>query len=421
MAYYLSGIIFYIQLKCDFIFESSLSVKASGVKIIVTTRSGDYNTIMEGFCIIEICPLTPEQIEVIARRWIEDPHDFLNCLKELPYYDIADRPLLLTQLIIIYQKYAFLPEQPSDVYKRIIRLLLEEWDAQRSIKRTTKYSRFDNERKEDFLAELAYHLTYVVQEKQFSENQLINVYDNIYKKYNLPLNEGRQVAQEIQTHNGIIISGPDNTYEFSHLSIQEYLCASYLIRAPLLLDISKYIELYHAPLAVAVSLSSSPGAWLGNLFLSKGDNKVYKENEIISFFKRLKIERPFFEDSEILGLAVLHLFGKYSNSQYVRFREVLGDFVFEVKGVLESIVLALRWYLLSLSSSETGQYVTLNLKRNSISPYNFLIPSRAMVPKKILKYIYDNIEGFRGVSELVKGRERSLTKKQLINLFKGID
>jgi hypothetical protein len=32
MAYYLSGIIFYIQLKCDFIFESSLSEAKDKIK-----------------------------------------------------------------------------------------------------------------------------------------------------------------------------------------------------------------------------------------------------------------------------------------------------------------------------------------------------------------------------------------------------
>ena len=45
MAYYLSGIIFYIQLKCDFIFESSL--REAG--ILVVASAGNYgNTTYEG-------------------------------------------------------------------------------------------------------------------------------------------------------------------------------------------------------------------------------------------------------------------------------------------------------------------------------------------------------------------------------------
>ena len=395
-----------------------LSVKTNGVKIIVSTRSGDYDTIMEGFRITEICPLTMDQIEIISKKWIEDPTDFLNSLKALPYYDIADRPLLLTQLLIIYQRYAFLPERPADIYKRIIRLLLEEWDAQRNIKRETKYSRFDNERKEDFLSDLAYHLTYIIQSKQFSEHQLIEVYNNIYKKYNLPLNEGCKVAKEIQTHNGLIISGPDNNYEFSHLSIQEYLCANYLIRSPLLLDISRYMELYHAPLAVAVSLSSRPGDWLGNLFLSKSDNRIYKESDMIAFFGRLKIERPSFEDSEILGLSILYLFEKYYSKHYNLFPKALIEFVSDVKGIFESISLALRWYFISKSELNTTEYITLIIKGNPLNPYNFKIPTKVMIPKVILVQILEKVSDFGNMAIRAGGKEIKLSKKQLYELIK---
>ena len=101
----------------------SLAYKLNRSKIILTVRSGDYRSLFEGFDILEICPLTKEQIEEIASKWIGASDEFIKSLKGVPYGGIADRPLFLMQLLIFYRKYAYLPEQPSYVYKRIVNLL----------------------------------------------------------------------------------------------------------------------------------------------------------------------------------------------------------------------------------------------------------------------------------------------------------
>ena len=91
---------------------------------------------LEGFTAVEVAPLSATQVRDIASRWLPQPEEFLEALAALPYRDVADRPLLLRQLLLLYKRYGFLPEQPAQVYKRVIRLLLEEWDAQRHVVRT---------------------------------------------------------------------------------------------------------------------------------------------------------------------------------------------------------------------------------------------------------------------------------------------
>jgi len=82
-------------------------------KIIVSCRSGDYTKHMDGFTVLEICPLSSSQILAIKDRWLgPDDKDFIKSLRKLPYYDVADRPLLLTQLLFIYQPYVIIPVCP---------------------------------------------------------------------------------------------------------------------------------------------------------------------------------------------------------------------------------------------------------------------------------------------------------------------
>jgi hypothetical protein len=133
---HLDGLVRYTEARC----EGSVNMRrdttleivrlarsVEGAKVVVSSRTGDLAIPLEGFTALEIAPLSQRQVHDIAARWLSHPDDFLEALAVLPYHDIADRPLLLRQLLLLYQRYGFLPEQPAQVYKRVIRLLLEEW------------------------------------------------------------------------------------------------------------------------------------------------------------------------------------------------------------------------------------------------------------------------------------------------------
>jgi hypothetical protein len=64
---------------------------------------------------------------------------------------------------------------------------LREWDAERGVKRHSKYAKFfDSDRKEDFLSEIAYLMTYRIKAKRFSSSDLIQCYDEAYESFLLP-------------------------------------------------------------------------------------------------------------------------------------------------------------------------------------------------------------------------------------------
>jgi hypothetical protein len=351
-------------------------------KIIVSCRSGDYLAQMEGFAVFEICPLNQKKILLINKKWLGPKNaEFLRCLQTLPYFDVGDRPLLLTQLLLIYKRYGYLPEQPTQIYQKLVNLLLEQWDAERGVKRDSKYAGFTPAKKAEFLAALAYLLTYSLQKTMFSEEDLVKAYGMICDRFKLPPDEATQVAHEIQTHTGIIILGPRDIYEFSHLSLQEYLAADYIVRSPLDPHITRYLSRYSAPLAIAMALSSHPSNWFASLVLNFGDLKAFDDASMASFLSRMLVERPSFEVYEPMGLAVLGLYAHYRNS--VTVCSYL-DKLLEISGVIESLAQASRWYVLKRPRQTASPFIEVALRQGLEGVYKFRLPPVGMLPQKSL-------------------------------------
>ncbi len=391
-------------------------------RILASSRTGDYTTNTDGFRILEICPLTTEQIVAIANQWLEDPDEFLRLLGEGPYQDLADRPLLLTQMLFVFDRYGYLPDQPSSIYKRVVRLLLEEWDAERRIRRPSKYAGFDPERKAEFLSALSYHLTYALRQRRFSENDLTSAYLAVREPFNLPPNEARQVAQEIQTHTGLIVATSEDTYEFSHLSLQEFLCANYLVRAPLPPVLSPFLTAYSAPLAVAVALSSRPGTFLSDIVLRGRNIHAFEHNGLVSFLSRMTAERPFFERSEPLSFALFRLYEYCLTSPSGRLEYELGRFA-RLSGIDDSIATGLRFYAArpsARSEDRAGAYVRLSRRPGTEQslPYGVEPPALAAIPKSVLRRVVQSHEVHLYSATNVGNQ---LNQKQLFNLCKGPD
>lgn len=273
--------------------------------LFVSCRSGDFIRLIEGFRIVEIKPLDEDQIRDVVDKWLPEPDNFFNEVEKNYNLDILNRPLLLTQLLLVYQKANYLPSQPSVIYRRLLELLLKDWDEQRNVLRKSVYSEFEREQKYDFLCALAYHLTYATKVSSFSHDQLVGAYRDLCARFSLPKGQAVEVANEIESHTGIIVNYADGKFAFSHLTLQEYLCASHLVREPFAALRRKYLIEYPAPLAVAAALSSDPSRWLGFLILELGNG--VPADSWCKLFDRIVIENPRFTLSPILGLGLLQL------------------------------------------------------------------------------------------------------------------
>jgi hypothetical protein len=322
----------------------------------------------------------------------------------VPYQDIADRPLLLTQLLFIYKRYGYLPEQPNQIYKKVVALLLHEWDAERRIARTSKYSTFVPERKAAFLSALAYHLTFRIRQKTFSVDDLRRAYIAIREQFGLPFEEATQVASELETHTGIIVAAGSFSYEFSHLSLQEYLCADYLVREPFAEFMSEYMSLYPAPVAVAVSLAAEPSSWFAALFLQR--QRDYSSELLHSFLSRILLERPFFSFSEPFGVALLKLYYEIDNKSGDT--RALLDRLTQLPTVLGSLASALRYYYAPAQKIKSDELVRLRIGRALDSRRGFATPSIVAIPSSVLaQLVARGDERARNIQAFVGGEKPS--------------
>lgn len=356
-----------------------LGLNVNGSKILLSCRSGDYARVIDGFDVLEICPLDPAETMAIAKAWLGEPGPFLADLQRLPYRDMADRPLLLTQLLYIYQRYGYLPEQPSQIYRRVISLLLQEWDAERGISRLSSYAQFDPDRKAAFLAAIAYYLTYKVKAKQFTTRDLESAYLRVRDRFRLPREQAAQVIQEIETHTGIIAAAGNGLFEFTHLSVQEFLCADYLSREPHSEHLNDYMMSYPAPVAITVALSSNPSITFAALMLKPSRSAPASA----SFLSRLLLERPFFDVSASLGIAVMRL---YRDAGAVRDMRDLLDDMLTFPAVLESISRGLAYYHVTRGTDPLpAGFVRLERvsRARDTGPTDESVPRREAVPFKL--------------------------------------
>jgi predicted NACHT family NTPase len=373
-----------------------LGLKLEGAKIILTIRKGEYKKSLNSFNVYEILPLSNTQIKEYATLILHEKGDnFINEIETKSYKDLANRPLFLTFMLILYESDNCLPIQSYEIYKESVTLVLKKWDIERGVHRKSKYSQFNSDSKLRFLSELAFSLTYITKTKNFTSFQLSEVYNSIYDNYDLPLEEMDEVVSEIESHNGLITQTSFQYYEFSHLSIQEYLCATHLSTTPFSQNTIDYFFEYPEPLAIAISISSESSLWFSNLFLNwnlninnfKTRETLYR-NSIFKILNRLLLENPRFKVSKELGYAVLSFIFTFPDDR--DFIKIVLRFLL-YKNVQESLKLAISEFEIRVINR--NKYY---LKRNIPSSTNNLLTFPAigylsldvmtfLVSKKVLR------------------------------------
>jgi len=284
-------------------------------KLILTSRTADYNSVHENISVYEICPLNDKQISSFAEKWLgmEKSSRFLKEISDSPYNDTSIRPLTIAHLCAIYERIGKIPEKPKTVYKKIINLLLEEWDEQRGIKRNSKYAQFEIDRKFEFLSNLAFLLTTRNGKAIFSRQDLTNVYNDIYIDFDLQKDQAKEVVNDIESHTGLFVQAGYDLFEFAHKSLQEYLCAEYIVKLPNIPKEKRLIERFPNELAISVTISSNPSMYfvelIDNIF-----SKINLEFDFIQkFINRLILEKPDFNQNLNVGISALRLYSVYIN------------------------------------------------------------------------------------------------------------
>lgn len=380
-------------------------------KLVLTSRTGDFVYIINKTRQFEICPLSEMQIQSFALKWlgnVEDSSSFLSQIKASPFADTSIRPLTLAHLCAIYERVGEIPDKPKDVYKKIIELLLDVWDQQRSVKRVSRYSNFGTSRKSEFLANLSYTLTISTSNPTFSEKDLSSAYTQVCNDFALPVNEVTVVVGELESHTGLFINSGDKEFEFSHKSLQEYLAAYYLVRLPKIPTTQVHLRKLPNELAIAVAISSLPSDYFVELVINRFLKIALSEDFIKSFTSRLVLEKPDFNNNCALTFTLICLYTIYIQSNVIKNDQlclfIYDNIITEFEGLLskalqttgiEFAALLNKYEQIHEFSIENIDDVLIEMHSKSnrtIRYHGFTFPIRIYIRRGLLSIIKERVE-----------------------------
>jgi NACHT domain len=228
-------------------FVSRYDKKHQGNRFIASCRVAAAWSGFTGFTDIELADFDDEQIQKFIDNWFHDELDRAssvaekcwNLLNDDTYAsakELAQTPLLLTFLCVVYDRTQSFPANRAALYRKALDILLEEWAAEKRIRQEPIYEGLNTELEKVLLAEIAYQ-GFVQDRLFFTREELINyiqkfLEDSADKPKYL---DGKAVLTAIAVQQGILTERAEDIYSFSHLTVQEYLTAQYLSQNPTVL------------------------------------------------------------------------------------------------------------------------------------------------------------------------------------------
>lgn len=210
-------------------------------QICVTCRIAASEYAFEHFDYAEVAGFTELQQQAFIRKWYVDDLDKRRRLlkswseeRSRPLRDLAKKPLLLALICLAFDDLDELPDRYVDLYREALEALLKRWDGSRSIVRDPFYGGLTPYRREQLLQEIAADLfkTNII---TFSAGDVQRLIERWFKRLPdapklgtapLPIAE---LLEQIEAQHGLIVQRSRYNYSFSHLSIQEFLCARSIV------------------------------------------------------------------------------------------------------------------------------------------------------------------------------------------------
>ncbi|WP_445245905.1 NACHT domain-containing protein [Microcoleus sp. OTE_8_concoct_300] len=207
---------------------------------IVSCRTAAYRNNFQRFTDVKIADFDDTQIEQFIGNWFQSEVDkqagtAQKCweLLQKPEYaaakELAHTPLLLTFLCLTYDRSQNFPNNRSVLYKKALRILLEEWAAEKRIQKEEIYQGLSTELEGSLLSEIAY-TGFETDKLFFSQREVVEeIKTFLATNLNVPKHlDGEAVLNAIAVQQGILVERAEDVFSFSHLTLQEYLTAQYI-------------------------------------------------------------------------------------------------------------------------------------------------------------------------------------------------
>jgi hypothetical protein len=209
-------------------------------RFIASCRTAAYRSSFQRFVDVVMADFDDDQIQQFITNWFQSESDkrvgmaqkCWELLQQSEYAatkELAQTPLLLTLLCLVFDDSQAFPKNRASLYKEALDVLLKKWAAEKRIQRDPIYKDLSVALEEMMLAEIA-HSNFVEDRLFFSQREVVEqirtfLADNLNAPQHL---DGEVILEAIQIQQGILVERAKNVLSFSHLTIQEYLTAQHI-------------------------------------------------------------------------------------------------------------------------------------------------------------------------------------------------
>ena len=219
----------------------SLVTRYENNRFIASCRIAAYkSSFKQRFQDIQLADFEDDQIQQFINNWFQSDLDqesdtaakcwsTLNEERNQSAKELAQTPLLLTFLCLVYGDYLRFPVHRSQLYQKALDILLEKWAAEKRVEYGEICPGLNVEVEKVLLSQIAYD--------SFAEDQLFFRQDELVKEIKDFLQDtadkpkyfdGKAVLEAIAIQQGILVERAEGFYSFSHLTLQEYLTAFFI-------------------------------------------------------------------------------------------------------------------------------------------------------------------------------------------------
>lgn len=219
----------------------ALSTKYRKCQYCLTCRIAATDYSFERFEYLEVADFTESQQLHFLKQWYgEGSQQLQRFLKgrqdtnNSGIRELGKTPLLLTLLCLAFDETFQFPTRQVDLYREAIDALVRKWDASRLIGRDTFYKNLSFSRREHLLEHIAAHFYFnskTVFQKREVEKCIVDFLKGLPDKEKCEEADAGLVLRQIEAQHGLIVERAKNIYSFSHLTLQEYFTASFLVKA----------------------------------------------------------------------------------------------------------------------------------------------------------------------------------------------
>jgi hypothetical protein len=166
-----------------------------------------------------------KQIELFIQNWFgaSDPDKAKSMQAAIKANEqlkaLARNPLMIAIIAIIHEEDRELPQRRADLYERCVDVLLSKWDVQKRLK-----NKYTADKKEFILRKLAFYC-HSNNKRSMTEKEVMQEMLMYLSQIQLKKGDAKPLLDEIWQRSYLLRQISMDSYDFLHLSFQEYFSA----------------------------------------------------------------------------------------------------------------------------------------------------------------------------------------------------